>query len=282
MEFGFAPDSNINSATDRETVDIYGLPFQLDPSAKAHSGVGRFGGGDASIRLNRTGKMPIYIGTFGRWTRYRDHRFDDAYAGVEAGPELNLAGGQFRATATGLMRWYGRRPLVKSMGAHLEYERIVGKAWTLGGSLLLRHNDYAGRNDVDGLDVEARLSANRPLGPTTLGFGYAAIERNRANDRGQASWRQQVGLGVLKEIGWGLRPQLSVTFARQAGDAALAPFGKQRRDLLLEGSFSIYKRDWNFRGLAPSVSLTFTRNKSTIGLYDEKRRRAEIRLTKAF
>jgi hypothetical protein len=87
---------------------------------------------------------------------------------------------------------------------------------------------------------------------------------------------------VLKEIGWGLRPQLRVDLGRQVGDGPLAPFAKRRRDWLLQGSFSIYKRDWNFRGFAPSFSLTKTRNLSTLTIYDEKRLRAELRLTKAF
>lgn len=282
FDMGFAPDSNINSATNKESVDVYGLPFQLDPSARARSGTGHFVGGDASLRLNRSGRFPVYLGAFGRWVRYADHDFDDAYVGGEAGPELELAGGQLRTTATGLMRWYGRRPLLSSFGAHLEYEKLVGDRWTLGGTLLVRHNDYARRRDVDGWDAELRASANRPLGATTLGFGYAGIERSWANDPGQAFWRERIGIGVLKEIGWGLRPQLSIDLARQVGDGLLAPFGKERRDWFLQGHFSIYKRDWNVRGFAPSLSLTITRNKSTLSLYDEKRVRGEVRLTKAF
>jgi hypothetical protein len=282
FDVGFAPDSNINSATDKETVDIYGLPFRLEPGARARSGTGRFIGGDASLRLNRFGKIPIYLGAYGRWTSYRDHDFDDAYAGAEAGPEFQLAGGRLRATATGLMRWYGRRPLVASFGAHLDYDKLVGDKWTVGGTLLVRHNDYARRSDVDGWNVEARASANRPLGPTTLGFAYAGVERSWANDPGQAFWRERIGIGVLKEVGWGLRPQLGIDLAHQVNDAPLAPFGKKRRDWLLQGSFSIYKRDWNLGGFAPSLSLTMTRNKSTLSLYDERRIRGEVRLTKAF
>jgi hypothetical protein len=282
FDFGFAPDSNINSATDKQTVDIYGLPFRLDPGARARSGTGKFLGGDASVRLNRFGKIPIYLGSYGRWTRYRDHRFDDAYVGVEAGPEFRLAEGRLRTTATGLIRWYGERRLVASLGAHLDYERLVGDKWTVGGTLLVRHNDYARRRDVDGWDAEARVSANRPLGPTTLGFGYLGVERTWAHDPGQAFWRARIGVGVLKEIGWGLRPQISIDLARQVGAGPLAPFGKQRRDWLLQGSFSVYKRDWNLGGFAPSLGLTVTRNLSTLTLYDEKRMRAELRLTKAF
>ena len=282
VDVGFAPDSNINSATDKQTIDIGGLPFQLDPGGRARSGIGLFAGGDASVRLNRFGKVPIYIGGYGRWTRYGDHRFDDAYAGAEAGPEFKLAGGRLRTTATGLMRWYGRRPLVASFGTHLDYDRLIGGRWTLGGALLVRHNDYARRRDVDGWDVEARVTANRPIGRTALGSAYVTVERNWANDPGQAFWRQRIGIGVIKEIGWGLRPQLAVDLARQVGDAPLAPFGKQRRDWLLQGSLSIYKRDWNIGGFAPSLSVTVTRNHSTLTLYKEKRLRGEVRLTKAF
>ena len=282
FNIGLAPDSNINSATGKESIDIYGLPFQLDPSARARSGTGLFFGGDASLRLNRFGKVPIYLGAYGRRLGYRDHRFDDDYAGAEAGPEVRLAGGRLRATATGLMRWYGKRPLVSSFGGHLDYDKLVGNKWNVGGSLLVRHNDYARRRDVDGWDAEVRASANRPLGLTTIGIAYARVERSWANDPGQAFWREALGVGILKEIGWGLRPQLTIDFARQVNDAKLAPFGKQRRDWLLQGTASIYKRDWNVGGFAPSLSLTVTRNYSTLSLYQEQRVRGEILLTRAF
>ena len=282
FEMGLAPDSNINSATDKETVDIHGLPFRLDDDARARTGTGVFVGGNASAWLNRSGKLPIYVGAYGRWTRHADSRFDDAYAGAEAGPEFELAGGRLRATATGLMRWYGRRHLVTSLGARLSYDKLIGDNWNLSGSLLVRRNDYARRSDVDGWDVEAGASVSRPLGSTTLGLAHMSLGRSWANDPGQSYLRKRVGIGVLKEIGWGLRPQLGLDLTRQAGDGPLAPFGKRRRDWQLQGSFSIYKRDWNVMGFAPSVSLTVTRNHSTLPLYDERRMRGEIRATKAF
>ena len=79
-----------------------------------------------------------------------------------------------------------------------------------------------------------------------------------------------------------MRPQIAIDLARQVGDGPLAPFGKVRRDWLLQGSFSIYKRDWNLAGFAPSLSLGATRNHSTLSLYQQRRVRGEIRLTKAF
>ena len=281
IDFGFAPDSNINSATDKQSVDIYGLPFRLNSDARAHSGTGLFFGGDASIRLNRD-RLPIYISGYGHWVRYSDHRFDDGYVGGEAGPEIPLAGGRLRTTVTGLARWYGGKPLEKSFGAHFAYEKLLGNLWTLGGALLVRRNDYSGRSDVDAWDVEARVSVDRPLGPALLGFAYATVERDWAHESGQAFKRASLGIGVQKEIGWGLRPQLAVDVAREVNDGPLAPFGIKRSDWLIEGSASIYKRDWNLGGFAPSLSVTFTRNRSTLPLYDQKRLRGEVRLTRAF
>jgi hypothetical protein len=282
LDVGLAPDTNVNSATAKESVDIYGLPFQLDPSARAKSGTGFIAGGDASVRLQRLGKMPIYVGAYGQWTQYRDQRFDDAYAGLQAGPELELAGGRLRTSVTGLERWYGRHPLVASFGGELEYEKLVGDAWGEAATLLLRHNDYHGRSDVDGWDGEVRVTVDRPIGRTTVGFAYSTIERSWANDQGQAFWRGGAGVAVVTEIGWGLRPQLRIDVARQVNDGRLAPFAKQRRDWLLQTSFILYKRDWNVRGFAPSLSLTVIRNFSTLSLYDQRRIRGELRLTRAF
>ena len=282
FEIGFAPDSNINSATEKQTVDIYGLPFQLDAGGRAHSGTGHFFGGDASIRLNRDGKMPIYVGAYGRSVHYRDHQFDDTYAGVEAGPEFKIGGGRLRTTASALKRWYSEEPLLTTLGGGLEYERLIGSRWTVDSSLLFRNVNYARRRDVDGWEAAGRISAERAMGPSTLGSAWVGMERNWANDPGQAYWREQLGAGILKEIDWGLRPQLRVEVAHQLNDSPLAPFGTKRRDWLLEGTFSVYKRDWSLQGFAPSFSLSFTRDFSTLALYDEKRLRAEFALIKAF
>jgi hypothetical protein len=64
---------------------------------------------------------------------------------------------------------------------------------------------------------------------------------------------------------------------RSAGAVRQAAAGLASGRLL-----SIYKRDWNVEGFAPSVSVTATRNSSTLPLYDERRLRDEVRLTKAF
>jgi hypothetical protein len=282
LNFGIAPDSNINSATDKERVDILGLPFQLDPSARARSGTGIIVGGDANIRLMRSSKVPLYLGAYGRVVRYPDRRFNDIYLGGEAGPEFRISGGRLRVAATAFNRWYGGEQLVTGLGGRLNFDKVIGGKLGLEASLAVRHNAYAGRDDVDGWDIEAALSANRALGPSTLGFAYAGIQRTFARDPGQSNWQGRIGIGAQKEIGWGLRPQLAIEAGHQVNDARLALFGTKRRDWRLQASAGLYKRDWNVLGFAPSVRVTYTRTFSTISLYDQKRLRAEFGITKAF
>jgi hypothetical protein len=282
VQLALAPDSNINAATSKDQVEVLGLPFQLNPSARARPGIGVVTGADATVRLLRSSKAPLYLAAFARVVRYSQREFDDLYVGGEAGPELPASGGRLRILATGLKRWYGDKPLVSSIGGRLNFDKVVGGQWSLEASLAARHNAYAGRDDVDGWDVEGALSVGRALGASTLGFAYADVQRSIAGDAGQSNWQARAGLAVLKEIGWGLRPQVAVEVGGQLNDARLALFGTTRRDWRAQLSASVYKRDWNIAGFAPSLRVTWTRNHSTISLYDERRVRAELGIARAF
>jgi len=282
LNIGIAPDTNINSATNKDRVEVLGLPFELDEDAKARSGVGVIAGGDASVRLWRFAKVPLYLAAYGRIVRYGNHDFEDIYIGGEAGPEFRLAGGRLRVAATGFRRWYGRDRLVESPGGRLAFDKIIGGKWSIETSLAVRRDDYARRRDLDAWNIEAALSANRALSASALGFGYVSLRRVVARDPGQSNWAARIGGGVFKEIDWGLRPQLSFEVGRQINDARLGLFSKARRDWSLLASAGIYKRDWNVAGFAPSIRLTWTRNLSSLALYDQKRLRTEFGFAKAF
>ena len=282
INFGIAPDSNINSATNKEHVDIFGLPFSLDKSARAHSGVGMIAGGDASVRVWRNGNMPLYVGGYGRIVNYSGSEFDDVYIGGEAGPEIRIAGGRLRTTATAFQRWYGGKTLSTSFGGKLDFDNVVEGKLGIETALAARRDDYARRDDIDAWNLEATAQANRAINASTLGFVYAVVQRNIAHDPGYSYWSARLGWGLLKEIRWGLRPQISFEIGRQLNDFQLPLFNRARRDWSVQLAASIYKRDWNVAGFAPSIKLSYNRNFSTIPLYDQRRTRLEFGVTKAF
>ncbi|SEJ64539.1 hypothetical protein SAMN05518849_11077 [Sphingobium sp. AP50] len=50
LSAGLAPDTNINQATAADQVDMFGLPFEIDPSARRRSGVGILINGEVGLR----------------------------------------------------------------------------------------------------------------------------------------------------------------------------------------------------------------------------------------
>jgi hypothetical protein len=62
-----------------------------------------------------------------------------------------------------------------------------------------------------------------------------------------------------------------------------SPLAQQRAASTFRYPLSaIDKRDWSLKGFASSLGLSATRNHSTLPIYEEKRVRGEIRLTRAF
>jgi hypothetical protein len=183
---------------------------------------------------------------------------------------------------TGLVRWYGGKSLMTSGGGRIVFDKVIGGKLSLEAGLAIRHDAYVHRDDVDAWDIEATVSANRALSASTVGFVYAAAQRSVAKDPANSYWQARVGVGVLREIGWGIRPQASIEVGRQVNDAPMVLFGRTRRDWQLQAAASVYKRDWNVAGFAPSLRLTWTRSLSTIEFYDQRRLRTEIGITRAF
>ncbi|MEO7787712.1 MAG: surface lipoprotein assembly modifier [Sphingomicrobium sp.] len=282
LNFAIAPDSNINAASNTSRIDVLGIPFRLDPSARARSGVGWIVAGDASLRLRRDSRLPIFLAAYGRSVRYRDARFNDTYVGGEAGPEVALSGGRLRLGITGVRRWFGGHPLLTSVGGRLHFDKIVAGKLGVEASLAARHFNYARRTDFDGWEYEATGAVNRAFSSTALGYASITTQRTVDKSPAESNWRIGLRLGIQKEIGWGLRPQLSLDVEKQVNDAQSPLFGLRRHDWGIEASGSLYKRDWNVAGFAPSLKLSWARNQSTIALYDQKRFRLEGGIEKAF
>ena len=282
VSLAIVPDSNINAASNTDRIDILGIPFNIDPASRARLGVGWVASGDASLRLRRNSKMPIVLAAYGRIVRYGDASFDDVFVGGEAGPEATVLGGHLRISAAGLRRWYNSKPLLTSVGSRLHFDKIVSGKLGVEASLAARHFNYDRQTDYDGWEYEATGAVNRTLSSTALGFASATVQRTVANNRSQSNWLSGLRLGARKEIGWGLRPQISLKLERQVNDVRNPLFGKRRRDWRIESSAELYKRDWNVAGFAPSFKLTWTQNRSTIAVYDQERLRFEVGIEKAF
>lgn len=60
LSLALAPDTNVNTSTSAQTVNIFGLPFQLDDQARATSGIGVV----AAFGFTLTGAQQYFLTDF--------------------------------------------------------------------------------------------------------------------------------------------------------------------------------------------------------------------------
>ena len=95
LSLALAPDTNVNTSTSAQTVDIFGLPFQLDDQARAKSGIGVVGSLNTEIQrpLSHLKWLPrgatnLRVGGLVFRREYSGGQFDDYNYGIYAGPRI--------------------------------------------------------------------------------------------------------------------------------------------------------------------------------------------------
>ena len=122
---------------------------------------------------------------------------------------------------------------------------------------------------------------NHALSPTA-GIGASlSLHRMAARDPGLSTWMQGGGLYGYKDIGL-LPLTLSGHASRLKADERLFIYPEVREDELLRAQLGAVVRKITYRGFAPQIRLVAERNRSSIEVYDYKRRAVEFGLTRAF
>ena len=279
---GIAPDTNINSATSAETVDLFGLPFELDPSARRKSGIGLVAIGEIGLRKPVSPKTALVGRLNGTARIYPNADTDDIAVELRGGVEHLGRTGRITPEFTYLRRWYAGQAYAEGIGGGLRIERRLGSAWFGSAILDVRHLDYDRSRAYDGWVASARLQADRALGAATvLSLGGTAT-RTTARDNGYASWLGEVDAALFRDWSGGWATSVSAGVGHLSADAPIAALGETRRDWRLRGSVSVANRKLSWLGMMPTVRLSTERIQSSIDLYDLSRTRLEFLLTRTF
>ncbi len=140
LSLAIAPDTNVNTSTSAQTVNIFGLPFQLDDQARATSGIGVVGAFGSEIQrpLPKFKWMPgsaVRLRVGGSIYR-REHsggEFDDSNHGVYAGPRFINSKGQMSILFQADQRAVNGRPYSRQYGLRVEGVRLVTRRIWVGG-----------------------------------------------------------------------------------------------------------------------------------------------------
>jgi hypothetical protein len=282
FEIAIAPDSNINRATRLDSLGTVIGDFDIDEDSKARSGTGLALRGQAYRRIPLgQSDAKLLFRLSGSSDLYRETRFNDIAVDLTAGPEFELARNRINIELGATQRWYGQKPLMRSVQLGTTVARPLGALAQLRLSTSAALIDNQFNNLQDGRRYAGKLALERALSPTT-GIGVnLSLSRDALKEPAYSTTGWNAALFGWREAGR-VTFTLQAQFGKLRADEALALFPEKRSDRFSSLSIGATFRQLQFRGFAPLLRLSVERNRSNIAFYDYRRTRTEIGIVRAF
>jgi len=288
FDFGFAPDTHLNSATAAETIDVnFGstrLPLELDDDARERSGVGVTASGYASLRLPTAEAMSLVFDTNLSMINYEGGNLDDYTIQVAGGPELRLEEGRtLTLQAIALNRWYGGDTAALQFGARATLQQEIGRDKRVAFQLDGRHNVSEINPGFDGWQVAANLTYEQVVERSAI--VSASLIGRREFDAVDAYSNTTVGVsgGIGGELPLGINAGFSggATWSRFDEPQEFFSF-EHREDWRLQGRAYAGLRNVRVAGFSPSAEYQYIRVDSNYPLYASDRHRIQFKLARFF
>lgn len=281
IEVAIAPDSNINRATRSDTLGTILGDFELDEDARQRSGVGLAIRGQGYARFLLSGNVNLLGRVSGSADLYRASEFNDLALAVGVGPELRSGADRLSLEIGSLWRWFGGVSYSRAKTISANYFHPLGRKSQLRGTASVAFISNQINELQDGQTYSASVSYERALS-NRAGTGISLSGNRQAfRDPGYSSWGIQTTVFAYREAG-PLRIFAAAGFDRHRADERLLLFPKLRNDHLYRASLGATFRNFRIGPFAPFARATYERNRSIIEIYNFRRVRSEIGVTRAF
>jgi hypothetical protein len=280
-----APDSNVNAATTAQSVDLFGLPFQLNPTAQRQSGVGFTATLTGFYQWDVTHSTKIKAGGAYYDTEYGNDAFSDRNLHLYTGPRFLIGQGtEVSVLATGSKRWYGGAAFTDGYGVSIEGQTALSPRVLLGGTVEAHRLRYADAYaDYTGPIFSANLLLTYFFDAHSFARVIGGIVREQARLEPLRDFQYVLGAGYYREdLPLGLAVYINVQGALIPYDAPLPALGRVRKDVGMDYRMSLSNRNFDVFGFTPLVSYIHTDRYSNISLYTYHRSRVEVGVTRNF
>ncbi|MBI1383644.1 MAG: DUF560 domain-containing protein [Rhizobiales bacterium] len=283
-----APSSNINQGTSSDVITVAGLPFVIDDSSRAKSGIGLAAGGAIGLRHTLAPDIDLEVDLRGLARRYREDDFNYAKAAASIGPRIHFERGNAALILFAERHWSADEAL--SFAAGVRAEARVKLAPTLTSTTVA--NCFATRHDGDwqGIDLTDRdghaCSLDLVLDQALSSDSFARLTIGGEESWSEAPYREygerMIGIGGYKELPFGITLFAEARARHRQYDLANSLTGTVREDRVLEGDIQVTKRDLEIFGAAPQLRLSVARRHSNIDIYDYTSHGVEVTFTRGF
>lgn len=288
VDFGLAPDSNINNATAADTINIQlgdlTLPVSLNEDARARSGTGQFATVNAGMRLPVSGKAAVLVDFNGSGTNYAGAGYDDYLVQAGAGPQLHLSDkASVFVQAVGAQRWYAGASASHQFGAKLGGQLAIGDKTRVGVQLDARRTTALFDDNYSGWQLGLYANAERAV---SRGFVASAGLFGRRDLLASSSYSNtEIGgsFGIAGELPLGINLGLNATVSRAVFDAPMALFSATpRSDWRYAAGASLGNRKLRWMGFSPALQLSYSKIASSLPLFANDRLRWRFALARYF
>jgi len=278
-----APSSNYNNGAGGDTILVNGVPFIINPSGRAQSGLGARGGVNAAFthRLNET--VSFYAAGSAVVSEYSGHAFDTITGDFRVGLRYQDSRRMLSAELITDRRWIDLKPIDYGLGGRIFLRQPLAPKLLFSGELQFIKRTYdpdpaAGLNTFSTM---ARLSyAFAPARSVYVQAGF--VKEDAPRRRHNAYQGGYVEVGGFAELPLGINGSLALRAGRNDYDGLFPGSPFARRDQFYEVRASFLKRDLSYGGFTPRLSLSYYRQKSNVALYDYDKYGADITFTKEF
>ncbi|MBN9545490.1 MAG: DUF560 domain-containing protein [Alphaproteobacteria bacterium] len=279
---GLAPDTNQNAATSASQVQIFGLPFTLDPNARSQSGVGLAGSANGEWSPLVSDNIKARVGAGISRVEYSGGKFDDMTLSGYAGPQFLYSDWDFSVLATGFQRWYANKSFVSGIGGKLAGEYGITSDILAGGSVGIQAVTDRFTPEQSGALYTTQAQAAYVISPSSLVQFQIGFNRQAAKIGAYSYSGVWTSAAYQRDLPFGFSASIQPAWFVTRYDQALPAFGKTRADDALMLNVTLLNRRFDYHGFTPRISYTFTDQHSNLALYSYTRHQFQIGLTTQF
>jgi tetratricopeptide (TPR) repeat protein len=282
FSLALAPDTNQNAATSAAQVNVFGLPFALDPNARKQSGIGVAGdiGGEWSPLLSDN--LKARIGGDLTRTDYSGGQFDDMTLSGYAGPQFLFNNWDLSLLGTGFQRWYANQDYLSGFGGKVAADYGITSNLLISAALGGQETTDDFIPDQSGPLYSTQLTGTYVLSPSSLFQLQLGFNRQDAQIAAYSYSGVWFGGGYSQDLPFGFSAGFQPTYFITRYDDELTGFGVTRADNTMMLALTLLNRRFDYHGFTPRFSYVFTEQHSNIPLYSFTRNQFQIGLTSLF
>lgn len=288
IDAGAIADSNVSNASSNSFFNFYDgdavVPIELDPALRARSGTGANVVVSTGVKLRLSDGMAFAVDAEGQATDYRGGDNDDISFLLAAGPELTWSSeGSVSLQVVGAQSWYGGTSTQAGVGVRVRIQTLVAPGQRMFASLDARKFKSGFGEEFGGTQAGLTIGSSLVLGQSTSGSFGVYGRREWLGDDAYSSTEVGAYAGVSRYLPAGLTGSLYAGVGQTRYDAPIEYLSPDRRkDLRWSVGAQLTTRQPIGLGIFPTLSYSYNRTNGSIDLFDSKRHRVRIGVSREF